>query len=343
MFIAGAVQAYEISKVKFVDNLDNEIPNEMFINRINIKPGSQVSEKAVSDAIKALYDTKKIKDASAEVVVNDKVEYELIFKMTLNVIVTAIRFEGNDQLDDDDLEEEIEHGIGVPLDMEMIAKDKGKVFEKYLKNGSFNTQIDIKTKETNTPGEVEVIFVIKEVESYQVNSVTIVGASVFDPEDLTDDMKTQPSFWRYIFDTGYLNDDLFKFDLDELARKYKKRGYLDFKIIEVERKIDDEYIDLVIYVREGEAYTITDISMNWLNVPGKEDGKHLFTEEDLRPLIDSEKGFLYNLETEETDIERMEQKYNNLGYLKFRCTTLLFPDYIGNLFQSQSKDVNLLL
>ena len=323
MLMAGAVQAYEISKIKFMDNLENEIPNEMFINRINIKPGSQFSEKAVSDAIKALYDTKKIKDVSAEVVVNDKVEYELIFKMTLNVIVTAIRFEGNDQLDDDDLEEEVEHGIGVPLDMERIAKDKGKIFEKYSKDGSFNTQIEITTKETNTPGEVEVVFVIKEVESYQINSVTIIGASVFDPEDLTDDMKTQPSFWRYLFDTGYLNEDLFKYDLDELARKYKKRGYLDFKIIDIERKIDDEYIDLVIYVREGEPYTISDITMNWLSIPGKEEQKHLFTEEDLRPLIDSEKGFLYNLDTEEKDIDRMEEKYNNLGYLKFRCTTLL--------------------
>ena len=322
MFIAVAAQAYEISKIKFMDNLGNEIPNEMFINRINLKPGSKFSEKAVSDAVKALYETKKVKDVIAELVVNDKVEHELVFKMTLNVIVAAFRFEGNEQLDDDDLEDELEHPLGVPLDMELIAKDKGKIFEKYSKDGSFNTQIDIKTKETKTPGEVEVVFEIKEVESYQINSVTIVGASVFDPEDLTDEMKTQPSFWRYIFDTGYLNEDLFKYDLDELARKYKKRGFLDFKIIDIERNIDDEYIDLVIYVKEGEPYTISDISMTWVPVPGKEE-ENLFKEEDLRPLIDSEKGFLYNLETEEKDIERMEAKYNNLGYLKFRCSTLL--------------------
>ena len=321
--LTGFVQGYEISKIRFVDTNGNDVPYDMFINRINIKPGSQFSEKALSDAVKALYETRKIKDVTAEIVVNDKVEYELIFKMTLNVIVTEILYEGNNELDDDDLSEEVGHGIGVPLDMEQIAKDKGKIFELYAKNGSFNTVIDIATKETDTPGEVNVIFKITEKQSYQVDSVKIVGASAFDPDDLTDEMKTQPSFWRYFFDTGFLNEDLFKFDLDELTRKYKKRGYLDFKILDVERIIDDEYINLVIYVKEGEPYTISGITMKWLNIPGKEDEKTLFNEEDLRPLIDASSGFIYNLETEEQDINRMEAKYNNLGYLKFRCNTQL--------------------
>ena len=323
ILVAGFVQGYEISKIRFVDPNGNEVPYDMFINRINIKPGSQFSEKALSDAVKALYETRKIKDVTAEVVVNDKVEYELVFKMTLNVIVTKILYEGNNELDDDDLSEEVGHGIGVPLDMEQIAKDKGKIFELYAKNGSFNTVIDIATKETETPGEVNVIFKITEKQSYQIDSVKIVGASAFDPEELTDEMKTQPSFWRYFFDTGFLNEDLFKFDLDELTRKYKKRGYLDFKILDVERIIDDEYINLVIYVKEGEPYTISGITMKWLNIPGKEDDKTLFNEEDLRPLIDASTGFIYNLETEEQDIDRMEAKYNNLGYLKFRCNTQL--------------------
>ncbi|MCM8543112.1 MAG: outer membrane protein assembly factor BamA, partial [Lentisphaeraceae bacterium] len=323
LFFTGLLQAYEISKIEFLDNSGNMIPNEMFINRIDIKPGVQFSEKAVSDAIKALYDTRKIKDVSAEVIVNDKVEYVLQFKITLNVIVTKILFEGNNELDDDDLTDEIEHGTGVPLDMEQMSKDKGKIFELYSKNGSFNTKIEITTKDTNTPGEVDVVFVIEEKQAYQIDSVTIVGASAFDPEDLTDDMKTQPSFWRYIFDTGFLNEDLFKFDLDDLARKYKKKGYLDFKVLDVERKIDEEYINLIIYIKEGEPYTIKSISTKWLNIPGKEDDTYLFSEEDIRPLIDSEPGFIYNLEIEEQDIERMEAKYNNLGYLKFRCNTQL--------------------
>lgn len=323
LLFTGSLQAYEISKIKFVDNSGNEIPNEMFINRIDIKPGTQFSEKAVSDAIKALYDTRKIKDVAAEVIVDDKVQYILQFKMTLNVIVTKISFSGNVELDDDDLIDEMEHGIGVPLDMEQMAKDKGKIFELYSKNGSFNTEINITTKETDTAGEVEVVFAIKEKEAHQIDSVTIIGASAFDPEDLTDEMKTQPSFWRYIFDTGYLNEDLFKFDLDDLARKYKKKGYLDFKVIDVERVIDEEYINLIVYIKEGEPYTIKNISMRWLNIPGKEDDTYLFKEEDIRPLIDSEPGFIYNLEIEEQDIKRMEAKYNNLGYLKFRCNTQL--------------------
>lgn len=73
--LAGFVQGYEISKIRFVDTNGNDVPYDMFINRINIKPGSQFSEKALSDAVKALYETRKIKDVTAEIVVNDKVEY----------------------------------------------------------------------------------------------------------------------------------------------------------------------------------------------------------------------------------------------------------------------------
>ena len=71
LFFTGLLQAYEISKIEFLDNSGDMIPNEMFISRIDIKPGVQFSEKAVSDAIKALYDTRKIKDVSAEVIATD--------------------------------------------------------------------------------------------------------------------------------------------------------------------------------------------------------------------------------------------------------------------------------
>ena len=328
LFIAltGMVNAFEISKIKFVDQDNNPIPADMFVNKMKIKAGMEFSPRLLSQAIKSLYETKKVKDINSNVVVVEG-RYELIFKMTLNVIVEKIVFEGNNELDDDDLEEVIQHGIGVPLDMEQLSKDKSAIFELYSKEGYFNTELEIKTTEGEIAGEVVVTFQITEKQAYQIDSVTVVGASVFDPEDLVDEFKTQPSFWRYFFDTGFLNEEVFKFDLEELDRKYKARGYLDFKVLDVERVIDDEYINLIIYIKEGSPYTVDGVSMHWMKIPGKDDDhKYVFNEEDLKPLLDTAPGLLYNGDTEDEDIKRMEEKYNNLGYLEFSARTVLKSD-----------------
>ena len=140
----GIGSAFEISKIKFVDQNGNDIPYDMFITRIKIKPGMQFSPKLLSDAIKSIYETKKIKDVAGDVVVVAG-EYQLVFKMVLNVIVSEIAYEGNTELDEDHFAEEVQHLEGIPLDMEQLAKDKGKIFELYSKEGHFNTEIDIKT------------------------------------------------------------------------------------------------------------------------------------------------------------------------------------------------------
>ncbi|MCH2206668.1 MAG: outer membrane protein assembly factor BamA [Lentisphaerales bacterium] len=318
-------QAYEISRIQFVDDKLNPIPTAMFINQIDTKPGSQFSQKKLSDDIKRLYETKKIKDLKAKVVVVEGL-YELVFTLTLNVIVAEIAFEGNNEVSEGKLEDQVEHQIGIPMDMEQLSKDKAKIFETYAENGNFNTQVNIVTEETDEAGEVKVIFKIKEEESYQVDSVTFVGVSVFDPDDLQDEMKTQPSFWRYFFDTGFLNEELFKYDIEQIQSKYEAKGYLDFAVLDIERVIEDEYINLVLYVKEGEPYTIKDVSLHWMKMPNKEDQEKVFEEEDLRPLLDAAPNLLYNRDTERADIDRLTEKYNNLGYLEFSCRTILKPN-----------------
>jgi outer membrane protein insertion porin family len=325
MSLIVVTNAFEISKVRFVDQNATEIPYGMFINKIKIKPGMQFSPKLVSDGIKSIYETKKVKDIVGDVIVVDG-KYELVFRMTLNVIVTEISFEGNSELDDDDLRSEVKHVIGVPLDMEQLSRDKAKVFELYSKGGHFNTDVEIKSVDSKVAGEVKVIFVISEQKAYQLDNVTIVGAARFESEELVGEFQTQPSFWRYVFDTGFLSESLFKYDLEQLERKYKAHGYLDFKVIDVEKIIDEEYINLVIYIEEGEPYIINDISLNWLKIPGKPDQKNLFTKGDIQPLLDAYKDLPYNGDTERKNIDRMKAKYNNLGHLEFSCRTILKPN-----------------
>ncbi|MCM8529648.1 MAG: outer membrane protein assembly factor BamA [Lentisphaeraceae bacterium] len=317
--------AYKISEVKFVDDKSNVIPVQMFSNYIGIKSGTEFSQKKLSDDIKRLYETKKVKDVKGKVIVVEG-EYQLIFTLTLNVIVAEIGFEGNNEISEGKLKDQVEHPLGVPMDMEQLAKDKAKIFETYAENGNFNTQVEVRTEEIASAGEVKVVFEIKEETSYQVDSVTIVGVSVFDSDELKDEMKTQPSFWRYFFDTGFLNEDLFKYDLEQLQTKYESKGYLDFKVLDIERVIEDEYINLVLYVKEGEPYTVNEVSLHWMKVPGKDSDKKVFEEEDIRPLIDAASGLLYNRDAERADIRRLEAKYNNLGYLEFSCRTILKPD-----------------
>jgi outer membrane protein insertion porin family len=323
--LSGLAQAYEIARVTFVDNKGTPIPAAMFINQIDIKPGSEFSQKKISDDIKRLYDTRKVKDVNAKIAVVEG-EYELTFTLTLNVIVAEIVFRGNNEISDGKLEDQIEHQLQIPMDMEQVAKDKAKIFEKYAENGNFNTQVEVITEETEKSGEVRIVFQIKEEKSYQIDSVTLVGVSVFDPDELGDEMKTQPSFWRYFFDTGFLNEELFKYDIEQIQKKYEAKGYLDFTILDIERVIEDEYINLVIYVKEGEPYIVKNVSMHWMNMPGKEDKKKVFEEAELRPLIDSAPELLYNRDVEVRDIDRLTEKYNNLGYLEFSCRTILKPN-----------------
>ena len=130
MALSSLVSGYEISKIRFVDRNGNPIPYKSFIYSIILKPGMEFSPKILSDDIKRLYETKMIKDTEARVLL-EKGEYVLEFKMTLNVMVAAIKFRGNKEFSDSKLADDVKHPIGTLLDMEALAKDKAKIYEKY--------------------------------------------------------------------------------------------------------------------------------------------------------------------------------------------------------------------
>ena len=55
--------------------------------------------------------------------------------------------------------------------------------------------------------------------SLQVDEVRFHGNTVFTEDDLNDMIQTQPSFWRYLFDTGFFNELMFNADLETLEAK----------------------------------------------------------------------------------------------------------------------------
>ena len=84
--------------------------------------------------------------------------------------------------------------------------------------------------------------------------------------------------------------------LRRLKRRYKSRGYLDFRVEKVVKKDDGEYLELDIFFTEGKPYIVGNVTIS---------GNSVYATADLEKLVTATQGFSYSTLVEDADIDRI--------------------------------------
>ena len=231
----------------------------------------------------------------------------LLFKVKEKPIVSKITFEGNDEINDDDLKEQVKSKEFNILDISTLKNDVLLLQKHYEEKGFFLAIASYKLKD-NSNGSVDVQFNVKEWDKVRVKKITFLGNKALKDDELKNFMQTrEESYFSFLSGSGNFKEVNFQTDVERLKYFYKTRGYLQVNIQnpEVTASEDKKWIFITVRMTEGPEFSVNNVSFN---------GELLFTESEMTEKLKIKTGEIYNEENLRQDIQTLTEMYQDKGY-----------------------------
>ena len=291
-----------IAEIKFTGNL--RIEDDAIYNVLKSTKGELLSRQGLSSDIKAIYKMGYFKDVAAKVKTTreGKVINFILEEMPL---ITSVDIEGNDNIEEGDIEGVISVKEKHLLNLNKLKADIGSIKTLYKNEGHLNAEVRYSTYE-NKKG-VRVVFNITENKKLYVKEITFEGNRAYTDEELGDLMETSEwGLFHFITDSGVFNEDKLKQDTNRMMVFYLNSGYINARIGEPEITHDREWIYVKIPIIEGKQFRIGNVKItgDTLTVPRSE----------LMPQLQITKKDYFDREAIIKDIDKLTEVCSKEGY-----------------------------
>jgi outer membrane protein insertion porin family len=233
---------------------------------------------------------------------------ELVVSVVENPIINRIAFEGNRRLDDEVLSNEVQLRPRVVYTRSRVQNAVSRILELYRRNGRFAATVEPKVIELEQ-NRVDLVFEINEGPLTDVSRIVFIGNQAFDDGDLRDVIQTKEAAWyRFLTSDDTYDPDRLAFDQELLRRFYLARGYADFNVGSAIAELtpDGRKFVITFTIDEGDRYDFGTIGLE-SRLPDLEP-------EQLRELITTETGDVYNADQIEDSIVALSEEIGELGY-----------------------------
>lgn len=268
-----------------------------------VSPGDRFDPAALNRSLKNLFDTGLFADVTLR-----REDDRLIVNVVENPIINRIAFEGNRELDDETLRNEVELRPRVVYTRTKVQNDVSRLQEVYRRNGYFAAKVEPKVIELEQ-NRVDLVFEIDEGPETEVRAINFVGNEAFSDGTLRGAISTTESAWWRILNANDTYDpDRLAFDREQLRRFYLGEGYADFQVKSAvaELSADRQGFIITFTVSEGERYRFGEIDLQTTL-------KDLDPEE-LRDQLATAEGDWYDAEAVDESIENLTEAVGNRGY-----------------------------
>jgi outer membrane protein insertion porin family len=270
---------------------------------LGLQPGDPFDPVRLDKALQALFATGLFADA-----VLRREGDALIVTVVENPILNQVVFEGNERLDDETLQAEIQSRPRVVYTRTRVQSDAQRILELYRRSGRYAATVEPKIIEL-PQNRVDLVFEIDEGESSGIKSINFIGNREYSDSTLRGEITTSESaFWRILSSTDTYDPDRLNFDRELLRRFYLSEGYADFRVLSVlaELSPDREGFIITFTVEEGEVYTFGKIDV-------------VTTLKNLDPATLQDKvttieGDTYDATAVELTVANLTEAVGNLGY-----------------------------
>lgn len=237
----------------------------------------------------------------------DKKSVILSFTVVEKPVIKTISFSGNNKIKAADLLEKVGLKEGDIYNDLKLKIDERALRDLYLEKGYANIKIESETK-TNTDKSIALKFVIVEGKQTVVSSINFQGNKIISSKTLKKTLKLK--------EDGFLSNGTFREALleeDKLAIRsyYLERGYIDFTIENVIRKLDStsnkekNLVELTFVLKEGEQYTYGGTTIS---------GNSIFSSQELLGKIRIKEGEVLNLNRYDEAFQAIADVYFENGY-----------------------------
>jgi len=323
--VFASAQDLRVSDIQVGGN--TRIETSKVLAEISIKPGDLVSLENIDQAMQSIFKLGYFDDISVEMteVQGAKVLTFVVHELPL---IRSIVFVGNKKLKDDKLvplltmrTPSIYNRIKVEVTLEQMKN-------AYIVDGYYAAKItpDLQVDDKN---EGTLTFNIVEGKKILIRHITFVGNTVFDKDQLLDEMETKERWWlSWITDRGVYNKEAMSLDVERIKAAYHDEGYQSVRVGEPQVSlIKDEYLDVSIEIDQGLQYRVGEVTIS---------GDLMYSQEKLRKLVRLQSGDVFGTSALRQSILMLTDVYADHGYAYTNVTPLTNKDQ-----QLQLIDLNL--
>ena len=290
-----------ISEIR-VEGLQRIEP-ETVLSYLTIKAGEPFDPERIDSSLKALFNTGLFADVSLR-----RDGDALIIHVLENPIINRLAFEGNDIIERDTLEKEVQLRPRVVYTRTRVQNDVKRILDLYRRQGRFAATVEPKVIQ-QSQNRVDLVFEINEGPATKVRQVTFIGNRRFSDSRLESVIDTQASHWfSFLLGDDIYDPDRLQNDRELLRKYYLAHGYADFRVISAVAELSQDRKDFFVTftVDEGERYKFgpTEITTK---LPELDPEK-------LKPLVTHQEGDWYNADEVDNTINKLTDAVGNLGY-----------------------------
>ena len=262
LFIAPALQSFDefiVSDIRII-GLQRVSVGSIF-TAIPVSVGDKIDQTKVEDIIRALFLTEQFnnieigKDANA-----------LIISVEERPSIARIDIDGNKALKTEDLLQGLE-GAGIAegqvYKRSTLEAMKGELVRQYSSQGRYGAGVEVSTvnKPRNT---IDLSIDIDEGTSAQIESIKVIGNSLFTDEELSLAFELKEGGWfSFLSNNNKYSKEKLEGDIENLESYYLDRGYLKFSLESVQVSVSEDKKDIFITysISEGEKYKISKVNL----------------------------------------------------------------------------------
>jgi outer membrane protein insertion porin family len=238
---------------------NERIETDTIVSYLPIQPGDTVGPQQIDLAVKTLFRTDLFSDISIELQGGD-----LIVRVVENPIINQVVFEGNDNMKDDKLRDEVQVRPRGIFTKGKVQSDVQRIVELYRRSGRIS--VTVTPQIVQLPQKrIDLIFEINEGPKSGVMRINFLGNKRFSDNDLRGVIVTKESrIYRFLSSNDNYDPDRLDYDQEQLRKFYRNHGFYDFRIANTVAELAPDKNGFVITysLDEGQPYKFGKMTVN---------------------------------------------------------------------------------
>ena len=254
----GSAQASQTNILEIMVQGAKRIDPETIISFGQIELGEQFDDAKLNDIIKNLFNTGLFADVQLSL--QDGL---LTIVVEENPLINRVIFEGNDRIDAEDLERELQLKPRRVLTRTKVQQDTQRLIDIYRLTGRFGVKVQpqLVMLEQN---RVDLIFEIDEGALSKISKISFIGNNKFSDSKLRDVIQSkEDGFYRFLTSDDTYDPDRLDFDGELLRRFYLNNGFIDFQVVSTVAELSpgDTNFAVTFTLDEGKRYKLGKITL----------------------------------------------------------------------------------
>lgn len=273
---------------------------------LSSRGGQAYSMTRTRSDIKAIYALGFFRDVQADVQ-RTKDGLLLSYRVVEKPSIRAVRVEGHEKVEKDDIQEIITLKLFSILNEATIAEDVVHIQDLYAEKGYYLAEVTYEVRPLNE-NEVEVVFKIKENQKVLVKRIYFLGCDKIKDKDFRNFLQVKEGgFLPSLTSSGTFNEEQLANDAQIVQAYYNEKGYIQARVDPPRAFMSPDkkgiYISYKVY--EGERYKIGELKLS---------GDLIDDEARILAGIKTQKGDWFARSSLGEDIQAISDYYSDRGY-----------------------------